>query len=137
MSFSLKLDRAREHLDSFEVEIGAWLITEPYGIVDEPDPEPPPQPVPDGYRPRRFRIVRSAGVPARLSLLIRDCLFNLRAALDHLAFALAFANTPGMLESQISSSEFPIFRNLMDSKAEQRKIGCIAPAACDAIKALQ
>src|SRR4051812_37022438 len=67
-SFALRIDRAREHLDTFEREAERWIKKEPYGIVDEPDPEPRPEPVPDICARRRLRIVRVSDVPQELSL---------------------------------------------------------------------
>lgn len=136
-SFSLKLDRAYEHLNTFEDEASAWVNTEPCGVVDEPDPEGPVHPTGD-VQPRRIRVNRVSEVPERLSILIGDCVFNLRSALDHLAFALARAYTPSMSDKQLAGSEFPIFGpEEMTADTEKRKIGCVDPAACAAIKGLQ
>lgn len=138
-SFSLKLDRAREHLQIFEDEARTWIETKPYGIVDEPDPNPPPHPFNQVTTiHRRFRMTRVDPVPARLSLIVEDCVFNIRSALDHLALALAKSFTPNMTDRQIATSEFPVFHlATLDPNTESRKIGCIAPAARTIIKALQ
>jgi hypothetical protein len=141
-SFALKLERARVHLDALYDKVGAWIDREPYRVVDEPDPEPPLEPIPDGFLVRRFRIDRAAEMPAEFSLLIGDCLFNLRASLDHLALALARAHSARtgtvMTNDQVGSSEFPIFYDRpMKPNEEQRKIGCVDPAACAAIRLMQ
>jgi hypothetical protein len=136
-SHLLKLERAREHLDSFDAEAKAWIDGKPYSIVDEADPETPPHPLAGG-KPRRFRVDRSETPPSRLSILIGDCVFNLRASLDHLALALARKHTPTMTDKQTESSEFPIFHTgPIDPKQENRKIGCIAPSARTVIVAMQ
>ena len=139
MSFNLKLDRAREHLKSFEQEAAAWVETKPYGLVDEPDAEPPPYPIADGdATARRFRVTRVDPVPDRLSLIIGDCVFNLRAALDHLALALAKFHKPTMSDREIQGSEFWIPKDSSGFiREENRKLGCVAPAALAAIKAMQ
>lgn len=136
-SFALKLNRAYEHLDAFQHEVKTWLDTEPYTIIDEPDPETPPQPVPDGYLPRRFRITKAGSVPDRLSIIAGDCLFNLRASLDHLALSLAKTATANINSTQIANSEFPIFSNALTARDESRKIGGITPPASAIIKGLQ
>src|SRR5688572_2629481 len=97
-SFNLKLVRARDHLNRLDAEARRWIYTKPCKIIDEPDPEPPPQPVPDGYFARRMRVYRVDPVPTTISLLVGDCLFNLRSALDHLALALAQSHTPSMTD---------------------------------------
>lgn len=137
-SFDLKVERAYEHLNAFQAEASAWIDTKPYGIVDEQDPEPPPQPVGKGCQPRRFRINRVTPVPEQLSLILGDCLFNLRSGLDHLALALARSHTPGMSQTQIGQSEFPIFSNAR-KYADQatKKIACVHPAASAIIEAFQ
>jgi hypothetical protein len=137
-SFALKLGRAREHLSSFEEEAKRWIEGKPYGIVDERDPDPPPQAITAEYVPRRFRIDRVSDIPSRLSLLVGDCLFNLRSALDHLALALARSFTSSMTERQVADSEFPIFRDGANyPQAERKKIGCVNPDARTVIETMQ
>jgi hypothetical protein len=138
-SHSLKVERAREHLQTFEAEERIWLASKPYAIVDEPDPDMPLDALPDPrIQRRRFRVTHIDPVPDHLSLVFGDCVHNLRAALDHLALALAKAHTPTMTEKQIGTSEFPIFFDgPMTPKEQQRKIGCIAPAAAKVIERMQ
>ncbi|HTV56667.1 MAG TPA: hypothetical protein VMI06_17350 [Terriglobia bacterium] len=137
-SFGLKLDRAREHLQAFEQEAEAWVKTKPYAIVDEPDPNPPPQPIGNAVViQRRFRVTRVDPVPGRLSLILGDCLFNIRSSLDHLALYLAKNHTPNMTPTQIRGSEFPIFQKPPSRPEERRKIGYVAPAVRSVIMALQ
>jgi hypothetical protein len=138
-SFLLKFERAKEHLHALELDAATWIESEPYRIIDEPDPDPPPYPVSNiGVSCRRFRVTRVDPVPKRFSLLIGDCVFNLRAALDHLALSLAKAFTPNITDRQIATSEFPIFHDeQMFKSVEERRIGCVAPPARKVIKLLQ
>jgi hypothetical protein len=137
-SYILKLQRAREHVDSLYEESVAWIKTNPYKIVDEQDPEPIPMAAPQEAHYRRLRVTHVAEIPCRFSILIGDCVFNLRSALDHLALALASRGRRKLTDTQIATSEFPIFRKGVDFKRnESRKIGCISRAARTAIKALQ
>jgi hypothetical protein len=141
-SFLIKLDRAREHLDSLDNKVKTWVNSKPYDIVDEPDPETPPNPLDQWCSARRFRISRVSDVPPGFSVLIGDFLFNLRASLDHLALALAIAfsakSGSGMTAKQIEGSEFPIFHaRAMKPEEELKKIGCIDPQARTEIIGLQ
>ncbi|HEY2893167.1 MAG TPA: hypothetical protein VGJ16_03115 [Pirellulales bacterium] len=139
MSFNLKLERAREHLCSLDKEARAWLDTEPYEIVDEPDPDGPK----DEFshlilNTRRFRVTRIQPVPDRLSLIIGDCVSNLRIALDHLALAMAKSHTPNMSQGDITASEFPIYSSAGGFKRNgTKKVRCINAVACAAIESFQ
>lgn len=137
-SFTLKLQRAYEHLDSFKHEADAWVRADPYGIVDEPDPEPPPQPIGDNCQARRIRINRVSDVPERLSVIMGDCLFNMRCALDHLALTLAKSHAVSMTDEQVIGSEFPIFSSSAGyRKHAPKKIGCLEQSAQAIIESLQ
>jgi hypothetical protein len=85
-----------------------------------------------------LRIHKVAPIPVHLSILIGDCVFNLRSGLDHLALALADKFTPNMSNERIRDSEFPIFDNPRTyAKQWPKKIGCVAPAARAVIELLQ
>ena len=131
-SFLLKLDRACEHLQLLDNQTRTWIEGEPYGVIDESNPEPLPHPLGRGYQSRRFRVNRVSPIPPCWGPIIGDCVFNLRSALDHLALALARKHTPGMTDAQVGGSEFPIFMKPIPSRDEAKKIGCVAPAACEA-----
>lgn len=76
----LKVVRAQEHLDALKGEITAYRETKPYRPTADFDEEP-------------GRLVLRATVthppPLRLSLFVGDCVANLNAALDHVAWAVA------------------------------------------------
>jgi hypothetical protein len=73
-----------------------------------------------------------------LGLLVGDFLHNLRSALDHLAYELAAAYTKPLPPKAAETCEFPIFwREPMEARQEQSKIGCIHPDAVKLIKAIQ
>jgi len=57
------------------------------------------------------------------SVLIGDCIYGYRSALDHLAFQLAVANSPGKLPSKkiAENSAFPIFNSGPKFHATNRK----------------
>jgi hypothetical protein len=89
-----KLARAREHLEALQKEIGAFLEANPYRIVVE-------RPTPELH----VVVVHSdAIVPyGRWSLILGDCVHNLRACLDYLAWQMAGS------DPKDTSTQFPIF----------------------------
>jgi hypothetical protein len=138
----LKLKRAREHFDNMKVEIERWLRGNYYTVRYQLEP--------DG----RTIILATAEQPPPdpISLLIGDCLHNMRSALDVLAYSLAveYARRNGKpLAPEIAqSSEFPIFGD-EDRKGTPNmgpalfknsgllKIGGIDPQAQTIIEGLQ
>jgi hypothetical protein len=126
----LKLERAVQHLKSLEADIKQWLGEHPYFVVSKFDPE----------RGEHSVWIRPEGdPPAELSLIIGDCLHNLRSALDSLAYDLARTYARKALPPTVAEkSEFPIF--IDPDKFEEwreRKIGAIDPRAQADIERLQ
>jgi hypothetical protein len=137
-SFESKLDRADQHLHALERKIDRWRAGHPYGIVDDIDPETLENVV-------RLKPTRS--IPPTLPLLIGECLYNLRSALDHLVQELAFykdrLRLPGLsitirFRPYFDDTQFPICCNegQFTSKGA-RDIGRIAPGAQTIIESLQ
>jgi hypothetical protein len=89
-----KLGRAQEHFDTLQREIDAFLETKPYRIVID-------RPLDHWYV---FRIDTASDIPSeRWALLIGDCVHNLRAALDYIAWRLAGSDPDD------THTQFPIF----------------------------
>jgi hypothetical protein len=82
-SWRLKLERAREHVKSFDAELAAFVQRERHGVnfTFEPDPEPT-------YHIGRVTTVPA--IPIEFGLLIGDAIHNYRSALDHLMWALCW-----------------------------------------------
>jgi hypothetical protein len=97
-SFRLKLNRARLHYSSLQIEIAAWFQRRPYGVFGEFEPKT------SRYV---FRIRMFEGVPEGWGVLIGDIVHNARSALDHLAWQLVIVGggTP------TKSTVFPILEN--------------------------
>ena len=77
----------------------------------------------DSHRGAPSRAPRGSFKPPEASrILVGDCVFNLRSALDHLALGLAQAHTPGMTEKQVASSEFLIFGDAAELVGKQAHI---------------
>ncbi len=82
-SYQLKLNRALEHFNNFNTLAQAWIESEAWAAVPECEIETRKHIV-------RLRVFEPPDDP-RIPLLIGDCVHNLRAALDHLAYGLAIA----------------------------------------------
>jgi hypothetical protein len=94
----LKLLRAREHLEVLGDELAAFTAGEPYRIAHEPNA--------DGSE-HIFRTQVLKEPPTLLSVIIGDALQNMRSALEHLVWGLAFKDK-GSEPSR--STSFPIYR---------------------------
>jgi hypothetical protein len=97
----LKLRRARQHLDELAKFIGQFVSQQSRRFHLESDLDG------SGYM-----LVRASADPPPadpFSLLIGECLHNLRSGLDNLAYALARAHTNPLADDLAESSEFPIF----------------------------
>ncbi len=132
-TFSFKLQRANEHLQSSKRLIDDWIATKPYSFTDKFDPK------------RGFHVVtfkRVSSTRDNLSPIIGDCLHNLRSSLDHSVFALTQIFQKRQLPSSIlRKTQFPIFCDFHTSsefmEKAKSKIGHIHPGAQAAIESLQ
>jgi hypothetical protein len=99
----LRLERAWEHLQSLEAECSGWLKEHPYRVYGELDTE---------GRNKLVKVEIFQQPSAELSLLIGDCLHNMRSALDNLVYDLAIAHRGSPLSKSIArDSQFPIFKD--------------------------
>jgi hypothetical protein len=140
MGHELKLRRAYHHLQDLDAKMTAWLDTELASVVTEPDPEH------TGFFLVKVTASRPPADP--FSLIIGDCIQNMRAALDQLAFSLASAYTVPLPDDWARKSQFPIFGDedrqgrsgvgpAMFSNNGTAKIRGIDPAAQVIIERLQ
>lgn len=125
-SARLKLERAREHLATFDQEFHAFIAANPYQVVLEHDPQ-------RGGNVLRLKVAGKFLLPPRLGVLIGEYVNALRASLDHLVWALLTEEPP-----RREDVEFPIFTDRTKYLANARKrIGLIPPAAQAEIERLQ
>ena len=119
-SARLKLARAGEHLSAFDNEQGDWQEkTQFRRFVSR-----------DHGTERSYFLEIVSRPPEHLSAVLGDCIQNLRASLDHLAWALVLANhqAPG------KGTSFPIYR---DAPKGAFRPDCVDGMDSDAIGILE
>lgn len=137
--YLLKLDRALGHLDDLDREIRGLLHSGGCRAVEQIDPD-------TGDWVLRVRLASQP--PPELSLVVGDCVHNLRSALDHIAFQLWSNYTKPLSDEEAKRSEFPIFNRRSEFHRRQRngkpapgsglrKISGIDPHAQSLIEAMQ
>jgi hypothetical protein len=122
----IKIDRAKEHLDSLKGEIQRYIDCKPFEVPLEVK----------GDMTRTCRpLVLRLEPPLRLSTIIGDCVTNLRASLDYIAWELAtkYAATP-LKSGQQKRVQFPITLTQQDfskvsGTADHLRNVCNIPAA--------
>lgn len=135
---ALKLDRAKEHVETLQCIHDEFLATEPYEaqrIIKVPL---------DGKGTQHIlfwgRCVRP---PRELPLVLGDAIHNLRSALDHLAFALAqhgaHAHGVTMTQEQEARIQFPIVLTPYDfeEQIERGRLKFVESQATAAIETCQ
>lgn len=131
MSHRSKLGRAEEHLERLEQSVKRWKDSNPYSFPSSLDLQ---------TREKVVYLKLEKPFPEEWSLMAGDVLFNMRAALDHLAFAL---NVKGkapvaLSEGEIRSSQFPIYGDKVPSTSKlDSLIGCMDSVARTIIEDLQ
>jgi hypothetical protein len=122
-----KVERAKKHIGDLEREIRAFLETNPYVVSLKPHNHIPHTKV--------YYLVKAEDPPAVISAITGDALFNLRAALDHLAYQLAEVNGTTS-EKILRATCFPISDDAAKYKAEAPgKVKGMSQAAIKAIDA--
>lgn len=106
----------------------AFLSDEAYGSFVKPDPNTGEQ----------VLCVRAEKEPPDVGVEIGECLFNLRSALDHLAYSLWVAHSGAPSERERLAIAFPICRSPEAFRGSApQAIGKIAPQAQGLIEAMQ
>lgn len=118
-----KLDRAEEHLRAFDAESGDWLEKTTYcRFVFQ-----------DHGDERWYFADLVVAPPSRLSAILGDCIQNLRASLDYLAWELVKANH--LVPTRYTA--FPIYRKAPGPKFSPNSVAGIDPKAVALIEELQ
>jgi hypothetical protein len=100
-----KIERAHEHLKWIDEYLLPWKEGERHTEVLEPDPE-------RQGNLRLMAVLTEEPAEYPLSVVVGECLHNLRSALDLLAYSLAVAYTKPLPDDIAESSEFPIFGDI-------------------------
>jgi hypothetical protein len=124
-----KLARADQHLDALYRETDGWGDSDPLRITRQSQ---------RNGREHIFRV-RYRIQPAvwRWGILLGDALFNLRRALDHLAFALAIAHTGKNPPDDEDKLAFPICSGPEFFKGQRFRIASLSEPAQAAIEKAQ
>ncbi len=126
-----RLGRALYHLECLKAEVEAWAEGRPYRTWTDFD-------VNSRYKVTCLEVLDQP--PAHLSLIIGDCIHNLRAALDNLALELAVSHMGAQLTKSIADdSGFPIFATeRTDTPGElHKRLRGVDPRAKAIIEGLQ
>jgi hypothetical protein len=125
-SVDAKMIRAHEHLETLEREIKEYLSTIKVEIVLKTDPALP--------NPWLVTWANDYIPPIRLSVLLGDCVHNMRSALDNLVCGLAKTVDPGCE----CRGGFPYRKDEADwNKNFKKDLKGVPPAAQQIIKSLQ
>jgi hypothetical protein len=96
----LKVVRAQQHLQALDEEIGRYLDRKPYDVVSDKD-----------HKMTVFQVVTKEDPPPCLSAIIGDCVTNIRAALDYIAWELAAKHaTRALTEKEERQIAFPLLK---------------------------
>ena len=114
-----KLDRAEEVLNLVNSEVIAFFNGYEQPIRVERDD--------DQLRDTFFFNIPDPP-PLRISILIGDCLYNLRSSLDHLVYALAVAHTGKSKPPKAGRLSFPITTDSFDFACAAKNIHRVIPA---------
>jgi hypothetical protein len=142
----MTFDRASEHLDAFESAAKAWREVSAHAVRKDIDPQIVRDMVPD--HPMRSDHPDAVGVELQFrerysidpnwALILNEAIHGLRISLDHLAYALACANTEGPLPSTVAqNSAFPAWNSEPSPVDLRKQIGAIHPDAQAIIKSFQ
>jgi hypothetical protein len=129
-----KLDRAHMHRQDLECRVERFRHSDAYCVARETDVEA-------GKRRWIFHLRKEPPV-SEWGVIIGDCLFNFRSALDHVALELAVTHAASigrtLTAEEEGKSEFPIFHKRDPTIRElDKRIGAIHPEARSLIESMQ
>jgi hypothetical protein len=106
LSHWAKWDRGKEHFESLERELVAFLQPDCYEITYEVEVETERESFLQGVARRRVNFKRDLPL-FRLGVLVGDVIQNLRASLDHVIYAISYSRDADAFRHD-RSTEFPI-----------------------------
>jgi hypothetical protein len=126
-SVDAKMIRAHETIEILDREINEWFETIKFTIISKTAPD----------QPRPWLVVWCSDYipPPRLSVLIGECVHNMRSAVDNLVCGLARTLTP---ECKCRDLAFPLYKDQDEwSEKADKPLKGIPPAAREIIRHLQ
>ena len=125
----LKLDWSRQHFNAVDDEIRTWLKDQPQSIFHDHN---------DDFTEHYARVRFAGGMPdfRRWSLMIGDCVTNLRDALDHLVFAIA-SDPAGPCRDKAHVAAFVIANRPEDFRDSKNRIASVPEIIKNAIADFQ
>ena len=81
---SVKVDRAKEHLETISADVRTYLDSKPYAVVAKRAPD---------TRRMVYFVGSVRAAPLRIPAILGDTIHNLRSALDHLAYQLVWVGS--------------------------------------------
>lgn len=118
-----KFDRAANHLDALNNEIAAYRRSRPYNLIRQPDVDV-----------ARY-VARIKPPPVEIQILIGDAIYNMRSALDHLAWELVLENGGKPVIGARNSTRFPVL--YPHHKREANVVGGVSAAALRHVRRIQ
>lgn len=121
----LKVERAKEHIRNLQIEITAFLKTNPYKIGTKQNSQ---------TRQLIYYVSSVEEIPSHIALITGDVLQNLRSSLDHLAWRLVEANG----QRPTRDTAFPIYDDAAKYKTGYlRQVKGMSGAAINAIDGIK
>jgi hypothetical protein len=90
MSWTNKIDRAKQHLEELQKEIDTFFKLQPYKVSTKREPQ---------TKRLIYYLTDVISVPNKISLISGDVIQNLRSALDHLAYDLFVKENNGTVSA--------------------------------------
>lgn len=131
----LRLERAAEHIHEFSAEADAYLRTNPFGSTAEYFEE-------GGIKFVKLLFKVHSEPPKRLGIIAGDCIHNLRATLDNIAWSLGKAFPPTDPKAKPDMLAFPVCSTIDNfnetlRRPNYRSIGAFPVEAQNLIRQLQ
>ena len=121
-----KIDRAKQHLQDFNLGLQAFYKTNPYEVSSKEDAN---------TGQRIYYLVKADPVPDPLTAIAADILFNLRTPLDHIAYQAVLESRSGTKPDWLVY--YPICATAKDYPSVRTKVKGIRKELLDAIDATE
>jgi hypothetical protein len=108
---TLKIKRAKEHVENLERQLCAFLESSPYKVGAKHDPQ---------TRKLIYYVTSAEPIPDCLPLVAGDAIQNLMSALDHLAYQIACTDT-GDSPPNPNWIYFPVADDAVKYEAKKRR----------------